>query len=83
MAINPFLEMRIEFSIGDFERIFYAFLFCYIHFLLFFHFHKPNTELNVNLTFSIIRALLIFFTLISNASLTFLQQIPIKTKWDV
>ena len=60
MAINPFLEMRIEFSIGDFERIFYALSFCYIHFLLFFLFHKEITELNVNLTFSIIRAFLIF-----------------------
>ena len=74
--------MRIEFSMGDFERIFYALSFCYIHFLLFFHFHKEITELNVNLTFSIIRALLIFFKLISNESLTFLQQNPIKKKWD-
>ena len=82
MATNPFLEMRIEFSMSDFERIFYALSFCYIHFLLFFHFHKEITELNVNLTFSIIRALLIFFKLISNESLTFLQQNPIKTKWD-
>ena len=45
--------MRIEFSMGDFERIFYALSICYIHFLLFFHFHKEITELNVNLTFSI------------------------------
>ena len=75
--------MRIEFSMGDFERIFYALSFCYIHFLLFFHFPKEITELNVNLTsFSIILALLIFFKLISNESLTFLQQNPIKTKWD-
>ena len=66
--------MRTEFSLGDFERIFYALLFCSIHFLLFFHFHKEITELNVNLTFSIIGAHLIFFKLISNESLTFLQQ---------
>ena len=56
MAISPFLEMRIEFSMSDFERIFYALS----HFILFFHFHKEITKLNVNLTFSIIRALLIF-----------------------
>ena len=82
MAINPFLEMRIEISMRDVERIFYALSFCYIHFLLFFHFHKEITELTVNLTFSIIRAFLIFFKLISNESLTFLQQNPIKTKWE-
>ena len=57
MAISPFVEMRIEFSMGDFERIFYALSFYYIHFLLFFHFHKEITELNGYLTFSIIRAL--------------------------
>ena len=74
--------MRIEFSMSDFERIFYALSFCYIHFLLFFHFHKEITELNVNLTFSIIWEFLIFLKLISNESLTFLQQNPIKTKWD-
>ena len=74
--------MRIEFSMSDFKRIFYALSFCYIHFLLFFYFHKEITELNVNLTFSIIRALLFFFKLIPNESLTFLQQNPIKTKWD-
>ena len=34
--------MWIEFSMGDFERIFYAFSFYYINFLLFFHFHKKN-----------------------------------------
>ena len=73
MAISPFLEMRIEFSMGDFERIFYALSFYYIHFLLFFHFHEEITELNVYLTFYIIRALLIFFKLISKESLTFLQ----------
>ena len=61
MAINPFLEMRIKFSMGDFEMIFYALSFCHIHFLLFFHFHKEITELNVNLTLSIIRALFNFF----------------------
>ena len=72
--------MRIECFMGDFERIFYAISFCYIHFLLFFHFHKEINELNVNLTFSIIWAVLIFFELISNESLTFLQQNPIKTK---
>ena len=70
--------MRIEFYMSDFERIFYGLSFCYIHFLLFFHFHKEITELNVNLTFSIIRAFLIFLKLISNESSTFLQQNPIK-----
>ena len=73
--------MRIEFSMGDFERIFYALPFYYIHFLLFFHFHKEMTELNVYLIFSIIRVLLIFLKLISKENLTFLQQNPIKTKW--
>ena len=53
-----------------------------MNFLLFFDFHKEITELNVNLTFTIILALLIFFKVISNESLTFLQQNPIKTKWD-
>ena len=74
--------MLIEFSMGHFERIFYALSFYHIHFLLFFHFHKEITELNVYLTFSIIRALLIFLKAISKESLTFLQQIPVKTKWD-
>ena len=82
MAISPFLEMRIEFSMSDFKRIFYILSFFYIHFLLFFHFHKEITELNVYLTFSIIQVLLIFFKLTSKESLTFLQQIPVKTKWD-
>ena len=63
--------MRIEVSMGDFERIFYALSFCYINFLLFFNFHKEITQLNVNLTFSIIRALLIFFKLISKRKLNF------------
>ena len=44
---------------GDFERIFHVLSFYYIHFLLFFHFHKEITELNVYLKFSIIQALLI------------------------
>ena len=66
----------------DFERIFYALSFYYIHFLLFFHFHKESTELNVYLTFSIIQALLIFSKLISEENSTFLQQNPLKTKWD-
>ena len=74
--------MRIEFSMGDVERIFYAFSFYYINFLLFFNFHKEITELNVYLTFSIIRGFLISFKLISKDSLTFLQQTPVKTKWD-
>ena len=74
--------MRIEFSMGDFGRIFYAFSFCYINSFLFFYFHEEITELNVYLTFSIIRALLIFFILISKESLTFLQQIPVKAKWS-
>ena len=82
MALSPFREMRIEFSIGDFERIFYALSFYYIHFLLFFHFHKEISEINVYLTFSIIRGLLICSELLSKESLTFLQQIPVKTKWD-
>ena len=74
--------MRIEFSMGYFERIFYTLSLYYIHFLLFFHFHKETTELNIYLTFSIIRVLLIFFKLISKETSTFLQQIPVKTKWD-
>ena len=49
--------MGIEFSMGDFERIFYALSLYYIHFCLFFHFHKEIIELNVYLTFSIIRAI--------------------------
>ena len=57
MAISPFLEMRIEFSTGDFERILHDLSFHYIHFVLFFYFHKEITELNVYLTFSIIRAI--------------------------
>ena len=36
MAISPFLGMRIEFYMGDFERIFYALSFYYIHFLNYF-----------------------------------------------
>ena len=72
--------MQIQFSMGYFERIFYALSFYCIHFLLFFHFHKEIIELNVYLTFSIIRALLIFFKLISKESLIFLQQNPIKAK---
>ena len=74
--------MRIKFSMSDLESIFYAFSFYYIDFLLLFHFHKEITEVNVYLTFSIIRALLIFFKLISRERLTFLQQIPVETKWD-
>ena len=74
--------MRIAFSMSDFERIFYAPSFYYIHFLLFFHFHKEITELYVYLTFCIIRAFLIVLKLISKESLTFLQKIPVKTKWD-
>ena len=82
MAISP-LEMRIEFSMGDFERIFYALSFYYINFLLFFHFLKEITELNIYLTFSIIRALLVFFKLISKENLIFLQQIPVKIKFSL
>ena len=62
------------------ERIFYAFHSVISPFYYFFHFHKEITELNVNLTFSIIWALN-FFKLMSNESLTFLQQNPIKKKW--
>ena len=62
MAISPFIERRIEFPMDNFQRIFYALSFYTIHLLLFFfYFRKEITELNAYLTFSIIRALLIFF----------------------
>ena len=72
--------MWIEFSMSDFERIFYALSFCYIHFLLFFHFHKEITELNVNLTFSIIRAFLIFLKTNIKRKLSFFATKSYKDK---
>ena len=59
MAMSFFLEIWIEYPMSDSVRIFYALLFCYIHFLLFFRFQKQITELNVYLSVSINEAPLI------------------------
>ena len=68
MAISFFLEIQVEIFMIDFEGIFYALSSCYIHLLLFFHFHKQFTEMKFYLSFFTIRTLtnfkrnLYFFT---------------------
>ena len=70
------------FFYGWFRKDFYALSFYYIRFLLFFYFRKEITESNVYLTFSIIRALLIFFKTNIKRKLNFFTANSCKDKME-